>query len=102
MEIDEWLPLLNSEYRKRIESHPYAPLAGPVLDEIEKVGGPSRDHDYWSRVSLWEYVDLPDPRFLPEDAVSWIMSLPDRHEDPDADKPHPSAAYFRNQRWRGN
>src|SRR5690606_38647103 len=32
--IDEWFPLLNREYRRWIESHPHAVLAEPVLEEI--------------------------------------------------------------------
>jgi hypothetical protein len=100
MEIQAWLPLLNAEYRRWIESHPYAVLAEPVLDEIEQVGGPARDDDYWSHESLWDYVDRPDPRFLPREAVEWIHSFPDRCQDPDAGKPHPSAVYFKNRgRW---
>ncbi len=100
MEIQEWLPLLNKAYRRWIESHPYAALAEPVLEEIAEVGGPSRNDPYWSRESLWGYVNQVDPRFLPREAVEWIHSLPDRYRDPDAGKPHPSAAYFKNQgRW---
>lgn len=100
MEIDVWLPLLNSQFRRWIEAHPYAPLADPVLEEIEAVGGPARDDDYWSRESLWGYVDKPDPRFLPRQAVEWVYGLSDRATDPDEGKPHPSAAYFRNRgRW---
>lgn len=95
MEIHEWLPLLNEQYRKRLESHPDEPLAEPVLDEIMLVGGPDRDDPYWSRESLWGYVEKPDPRFLPREAVDWIHSLPDRHQDPNVGKPHPSAAYFK-------
>jgi hypothetical protein len=100
MEIQEWFPLLNSEYRRWIEGHPYAVLAESVLDEIIAVGGPTRDDPYWARESSWDYVDHADPRFLPQDAVQWIYSLPNRHEDSDAGKPHPSAAYFKNRgRW---
>ncbi len=100
MGIEEWLPLLNREFRRWIESHPYAPLAEPVLEEIAKVGGPNRDDPYWSRESLWSYVDRPDPRFLPKEGVAWIHGLPDRYDDPDAGKPHPSAKYFKNRgRW---
>lgn len=100
MNIDEWFPLLNREYRRWIESHPYAVLAEPVLEEIAQVGGPTRDDPYWSRDSLWGDVERHNPRYLPKQAVKWIYSLPDRHEDPDAGKPHPSAEYFRNRgRW---
>lgn len=100
MDISDWLPLLNQEYRRWIESHPHAVLAEPVLEEIESVGGPARDDPYWMRESPWGYVDHDDPRFLPREATAWILGLPDRHRDPDAGKPHPSAAYFRNRgRW---
>lgn len=71
-----------------------------MLEEIAQVGGPARGDDYWSRESLWGYVDQIDLRFLPRDAVEWIHSRPDRHSDPDAGKPHPSADYFKNGgRW---
>lgn len=100
MEISDWFPLLNEEYRFWIESHPHAVLAEPVLKEIESVGGPARDDSYWARESPWGHVDHVDPRFLPRAAIEWIVSLPDRHTGPDAGKPHPSAAYFRNTgRW---
>ncbi len=102
MEIQEWFPLLNTEFRRWIESHPHAALAESVLEEIAQVGGPSRDDAFWSRDSVWGYDGRGDPRFLPTEAVKWIYSLPDRHKDPDAGKPHPSAAYFKSRgRWYG-
>lgn len=100
MGIEEWLPLLDPEFRRWIESHPFAPLAEPVLKEIAQVGGPDRDDPHWTRKSSWGDAKWPNPRFLSTEDIHWVLSLPDRHLDPDEGKPHPSAKYFRNQgRW---
>lgn len=60
MEIQDWFPLINRQYRRWLESHPYAPLAEPVLAEIAEMGGPQRDDPHWVRESLWEHVEQVD------------------------------------------
>lgn len=85
--IGEWWPLVDEQIRRWMVNNFWSPVAPYSVSEIERVGGPAVDDDYW---------DLRDGEiYLPSDAVQWIVKSPDFERLTMPRKPDPRAAYFR-------
>ncbi|GGF15199.1 hypothetical protein [Subtercola lobariae] len=87
--IQEWWPLVNRAIRSRLIDATFSPLAQYSLGEIEKVGGPASDSDYWMR-----YPDDTDA-YLPSEAITWIAGQAEEGSRQLNPGPDPRAAYFR-------
>lgn len=87
-EIDVWWPQLNREIRFWVVNNIFSPLAPYTLSEIERLGGPSADDDFWKRESDGQ-------KYLPAEALQWIIRHPDHAELSRPQTPDPRAAYFK-------
>lgn len=87
-EIDEWWPQLNRGIRSWVQDNLFSPLAPYTLAEIERLGGPGSDHEYWSR-------EEDGALSLPPEALQWIIGHPDREQLDFPREPDSRAAYFR-------
>lgn len=85
--ISEWWPLLDEQIRRWLVNNYWSPLAQFTQTEIARAGGPAADDAYW---------DVRDnERYLPHDAVVWIIKCSDFERFSMPKKPDPRAAYFR-------
>jgi hypothetical protein len=64
----------------------WSPVGFCTVSEIERVGGPAADDDYWVRRDGEPY--------LPVGAVQWILKSPDFEQLTMPRKPDPRAAHF--------
>ena len=90
--IDEWWPRLDEQIRFWAVNNLFSPLAQFTLGEIERVGGPAADDQYWKQ-------GTDGSRSLPAEAIRWITRCDDfsalsrPHEpDPRANRRSPSRA----------
>lgn len=86
--IDEWWPQLNQEIRSWVVNNTLSPLAPYTLAEIERLGGPGQDDDFWER-------ETDGGRYLPYQALQWVIHHSDHQELSRPREPDPRAAYFR-------
>lgn len=85
--IELWWPQLDEVLRSVLVNNLWSPLSEYALSEIARVGGPSPDSDYYKLES--------DERYLPGDAVVWIVGTPDSKNLIRPRQEDPRAAYFR-------
>jgi len=85
--IEEWWPGLSEPVRDWIVNNYFSPLAPYTLKEIERMGGPSVNDPYWE-------TESDGGRYLPPDAVQWVLRSPDHARSSRPHEPDPRAAYF--------
>lgn len=86
-DISEWWPLLHEEIRRWMVNNYWSPVAPYSVSEVERVGGPEADDDFWDQ--------RDGERYLPQKAVRWIVKSPDFGRLTMPKEPDPRAAYFR-------
>lgn len=87
-EIDVWWPQLNREIRSWVINNIFSPLAPCTLGEIARLGGLGPDDDFWKRES-------DGRRYLPSEALQWILRHPDHEGLSRPREPDPRAVYFK-------
>ena len=85
--IADWWPVLHEQIRRVIVNGLWSRIAPFSLGEIERLGGPTVDDDYW--------VCRDGGVYLPQEAVLWITESADFKTFSEPQKPDPRAAYFR-------
>ena len=82
--IDTWWSRLDEQFRRWIVNNLWSPLAPYTLGEIERVGGPGADDDYWARDN--------GGVLLPSEAIRWLVGQPDFERLTMPKQPDPRAA----------
>jgi len=85
--IDQWWPALHEEVRRVLVNRTSWSVNDSILGEIERVGGPPRDHSWWDRTR-------DDGVALPIEAQRWVRSHPDHEALIRSVEPDPRAAWF--------
>jgi hypothetical protein len=86
-DIADWWPMLHEQIRRVIVNGLWSPIASFSLGEIERLGGPAPDDDYWVR--------RDGDAYLPRVVVLWIAESADFKKFSEPQKPDPRATYFR-------
>lgn len=85
--IAEWWPRLHEQIRRVLTNGIWMPVSEFARAEIERLGGPQADGDFWK---------LRDgDHYLPQSAVKWIIETDDFKQFLQPRTPDPRAAYFR-------
>lgn len=87
-DIGEWWPWLHEVVRETLVNGIWSPLSPFQLEQIADAGGPAVGDDDWLKIAHGE-------RYLPGDAVRWIIAQPDFSSMLRPPQPDPRAAYFR-------